>query len=177
MITSSSYLQYFDGSQPVTIQVDASQRGLGATLIQENGPVEYHSKILTDTETWYSNIEREMLAVVYGLEKFHYYTYGCHVVIETDHKPLEAIFKKHLSTSPPWIARMMLRIQKYNVNIKYVPGKNVPMADALSRLDHCDGDTIEGIDVYIHEFQVHLNASPTRVDQIKKETAKDPRMA
>ena len=107
MITSSSYLQYFDGSQPVTIQVDASRRGLGATLIQENGPVEYHSKILTDTEAWYSNIEREMLAVVYGLEKFHYYTHGRYVVIETDHKPLEAIFKKHLSTSPPWIAKMM----------------------------------------------------------------------
>ena len=73
-----------------------------------------------------------MLAIVHGLEKFHYYAYGRHVTVETDHKPLEAIFKKHLSSSPPRIARMMLRIQKYDVEIKYVPGKNVPLADALS---------------------------------------------
>ena len=75
-----------------------------------------------------------MLAVVHGLEKFHYYVYGRGVTVETDHKPLEAIFKKHLATAPPRIARMMLRIQKYDAEIKYVQGKNVPLADALSRI-------------------------------------------
>ena len=67
MVTSPNSLQYFDGTKPVTIQVDASMRGLGATLIQDKGPVEYRSKLLTETETRYSNIEREMLAVVHGL--------------------------------------------------------------------------------------------------------------
>ena len=61
-----------------------------------------------------------MLAVLHGLEKFHYYAYGREVTVETDHKPLEAIFKKHLSTAPPRIARMMLSIRKYDVEIKYV---------------------------------------------------------
>ena len=112
LITAPKALQYFDSTQPVTIQVDPSQRGLGAVLLQANGPVEFASKLPTETESRYSNIEREMLAVLFGLEKFHYYAYGRPVVVETDHKPLEAIFKKHLASAPPRIARMMLRIQK-----------------------------------------------------------------
>ena len=98
-------------SKPVTIQVDASQRGLGATLLQNKGPVEYKSKLLTETEKRYSNIEREMLAILHGLEKFHYYAYGRHVVIETDHKPLVAIYKKTLASAPPRIAEVRHRDQ------------------------------------------------------------------
>ena len=75
LVASPSSLQYFDSSKSVTIQVDASQRGLGAVLIQDKGPVEYRSKLLTETETRYLNIEREMLAIVHGLENFHYYAY------------------------------------------------------------------------------------------------------
>ena len=73
-----------------------------------------------------------MLAVVHGVEKFHYYAYGRHVVIETDQKPLKAIFKKYLASAKPRIARMMLRIQKYDIEIRYVPGKDIQLADALS---------------------------------------------
>ena len=172
-ITSANSLRYFDSTKPVIIQVDASSRGLGATLLQEKGPIEYRSKLLTETESRYSNIEREMLAVVHGLEKFHYYVYVRGVTVETDHKPLEAIFKKHLATAPPRIARMMLRVQEYDAEIKYVQGKNIPLADALSRISPCPGDTIEGLDVSVHELHLHLNASPTRIAQIKEETAKD----
>ena len=172
-IAAPTSLQYFDSTQPVTIQVDASQRGLGAVLLQANGPVEFASKLLTATESHYSNIEREMLAVLFGLEKFHYYAYGRHVVVESDHKPLEAIFKKHLSSAPPRIARMMLRIQKYDAQIKYVPGKDIPVADALSRISSCYGEAVQGLDVSVHEVHLHLNASPTRVSQIREETDKD----
>ena len=126
LITAPKALQYFDSAQPVTIQVDASQRGLGAVLLKANGPVEFASKLLSEIESRYSNIEREMLAVLFGLEKFHYYAYGRPVVVESDHKPLEAIFKKHLASSPPRIARMMLRIQKYDAQIKYVPERTYP---------------------------------------------------
>lgn len=87
-----------------------------------------------------------------------------HVTVETDHKPLEAIFKKHLSTAPPRIAGMMLRIQKYDVEIKYVPGKEIPLADALSRISSYPGDTIEGLNVSVHELHLYLNASPARID-------------
>ena len=58
------------------LQVDASPKGLGATLMQEDKPVAFASKTLTDTESRYANIERELLAVVYGCEKFHNYLYG-----------------------------------------------------------------------------------------------------
>ena len=68
---------------------------------------------------------------------------------------------------------MMLRVQKYDAEIKYVQGKNIPLADALSRVSPCPGDTIEGLDVSVHEVHLHLNASPTRIAQIKEETAKD----
>ena len=152
LVASPNSLQYLDNFKSVTIQVDASQRGLGAALIQDKGPVECRSKLLTETETRYSNIEREMLAVVHGLEKFHYYAYGRHVVVESDHKPLKAIFKKPLSNSPPRIARMLLRIQKCDVEITYVPGKNIPLADALSRLSPCVGEKIADIDIQVHEL-------------------------
>lgn len=68
----------------------------------------------------------------------------------------------------------MLRIQKYDVEIKYVQGKRIPqLADALSRASPHPGDTIEGLDVSLHEIHLHLNVSPSRIGQIKKETAKD----
>ena len=57
----------------------------------------------------------------------------------------------HFLRSPPRIARMMLRIQKYDAEIKYVPGKNVPLADALSRISPLPGDTIEGLDVSVSD--------------------------
>ncbi|KAK3730998.1 hypothetical protein QZH41_006643 [Actinostola sp. cb2023] len=146
-IAAPTSLKYFDSKKPVVVQVDASQRGLGAVLLQDNQPLAYSSKLLTDTERRYSNIEREMLGVVHGLEKFHYYCYGRPVVVQTDHKPLEAISKKHLASAPPRIARMLLRIQKYNAQVTYIPGKDIPLADALSRISPCPGDEIPGLDV------------------------------
>jgi hypothetical protein len=68
---------------------------------------------------------------------------------------------------------MMLRIQKYDVQIKYVPGKDVPVADALSRISSCRGDTLPGLDVTVHEVLLSPNVSPTRVPQIQEETMKD----
>ena len=62
-IAAPTSLQYFDSTQPVTIQVDTSQRGLGAVPLQANGPVEFASKLLTPPESHYSNIERGMSPV------------------------------------------------------------------------------------------------------------------
>ena len=114
-----------------------------------------------------------MLGIVYGLEKFHYFAYGRHVVIETDHTPLENIFKKSLASARIAKSRMMLRIQKYDMETKYVPGKDIPLADALSRLNSCEADEIKGLDVSVHELNLHLNASTTQIKQIQVETAKD----
>ena len=75
-IISDTTLRYFDPSLPVTIQVDASQVGLGTALLQDNRPIAFASKALTDTECRYANIEREMLAVVFRVERFYTYVYG-----------------------------------------------------------------------------------------------------
>ena len=134
-ISSNEVLRYYDSTKPLVVQVDASQRGLGAALLQANGPITFASKSLTETESRYSNIEREMLGIVFGLERFHQYVYGRHVEVHTDHKPLESIYTKHLFAAPPRLARMLLRIQQYDVSIKYVPGSDVKLADALSRVN------------------------------------------
>ena len=172
--TSPPTLQYFDSTENVTIQVDASLRGLGAALLQEKGPVEYASKSLSEIETRYSNIEREMLAVLFGLERFHYYAYGRKVTVITDHKPLVAIFSKNLCNAPPRIARMLLRIHKYDLKLQYEPGKSIQLADALSRVNPCKGDEIKGLNITVHEININVNASPTRIEEIQRETATDP---
>ena len=93
-------LRYYDQTKPVTLQCDASLKGLGACIIQDGQPIAFASKSLMDTETHYANIERELLAIVYGCDKFHTYLYGRTFVMETDHKPLEMISLKNLTVAP-----------------------------------------------------------------------------
>ena len=102
-------------------------------LLQDNKPVAFASRSLTECEKRYAQIEKEMLAVVFGLEHFYYYVYGRLVTVETDHKPLESIIQKPLSAAPPRLQRMLLRAIKYNVNLVYKPGKEMHVSDALSR--------------------------------------------
>ena len=86
------------------IQVDAYMHGLGAALLQNEKPIEFASKALTDTEQRYANIERELLAVVFGCTRFHTYIYGAKFTVESDHKPLENIQHKSLANTPPQTA-------------------------------------------------------------------------
>ena len=87
-------LQYYDPSKPVRVQVDASQSGLGAVVMQNGRPIAYVLKSLTTTQQAYAQIEKEALALVFGCEKFHHYLYARNFVAGTDHKPLEIIIKK-----------------------------------------------------------------------------------
>ena len=82
----------------------------------------------------YSNIKREALGLVWELERLHYFIYGKQCTIQTDHKPLEAIFRKELSSCPAKLQRFVLGALKYNVKVTYVKGTDVPIADALSRV-------------------------------------------
>ena len=92
--SKSATLKYFDNKQPVKLQCDASSTGLGAVLLQCEQPVAYASRALTKTECNYCHIEKEMLALVFATNRFHQYIYGLPVELETDHKPLETIFRK-----------------------------------------------------------------------------------
>ena len=73
-----------------------------------------------------------MLACVFGAERFHTYVFGKPLTIETDHKPLECIIKKALTAAPACLQRMLLRLQRYDVNLKYRPGKEMTLPDSLS---------------------------------------------
>ena len=76
--------------------IHASDHGLGTCLVQQGKPIAYASRAMTDTESNYAQIEKELLAIVYGMEKFETFVYGQHVVVQSDHKPLETIFRKAL---------------------------------------------------------------------------------
>ena len=133
LICCQTTLKYFDPGAESIIHVDASSRGLGAVLMQKGKPIAFASKSLSDAETRYANIEREMLAVVFGCERLHTYVFGKSVTIESDHRPLEMIHIKNLSAAPQRLQRMLLRIQPCAITILYRPGKEMAMADALSR--------------------------------------------
>ena len=171
-ISKDVNLQYFDPKKPVVLQVDASQVGLGAALLQDSKVIAYASKSLTPAETRYANIEREMLAVVFGCLKFHHYLYGRSFVCNSDHQPLEKIHLKHLSDAPPRLQRLLLKLQPYDITIKYLPGHKVAVADALSRVSPSGKTVIRGLDVTIHEMtnQPYVH---NRIAQIQKATRED----
>ena len=131
-------LRYYNRTKPVKVQADASLRGLeGACLIQEHKgedqPIAFASKSLMDAETRYANIERELLAIIFACQQFSTYLLGRSFIAESDHKPLEMIAMKNLTNAPPHLQRMLLELQRYDVTIKYRPGAQMQLANALSR--------------------------------------------
>ena len=91
VIMTLQVLAYFDKTKKHTIQCDASKKGLGTVLLQESKPVMYVSRALTETEQRYSNIERELLVIVFALERLNHYTFGRTITVQGDHQPLQSI--------------------------------------------------------------------------------------
>ena len=133
LITREVVLKYFDPSKEVTLQCDASKSGLGAVILQEGQPIAFSSRALTSNERNYAQIEKELLSIVHGCTRFDQYVYGRPITVQTDHKPLESIFKKSLLSAPKRLQRMLLQLQRYSLNIVYKPGKELFIADTLSR--------------------------------------------
>ena len=133
VLTNSPVLQYFNPDKSTTIQTDASQNGIGSCPLQEGHPVIYASRSLTSAEQNYAQIEKELLAIVFACERFHQFVYGNDIDVQSDHKPLEAIMTKPLSQTPPRIQRLLIRLQKYNLTVYFVPRKLMFIADTLSR--------------------------------------------
>ena len=90
-------------------------------------------RALTQAEQRYSQIEKELLAQVFGLENNHQYVYDRKVIIYTDHKPLVSISSKPLASAPKRLQRLLLRLQQYDAEIRYRPGREMYLADTLSR--------------------------------------------
>ncbi|GFW29123.1 retrovirus-related Pol polyprotein from transposon 17.6 [Trichonephila clavipes] len=118
------------------------------------------------------------MAVIYGLEHFIYYTYRRIVTVQTDHKPILGLSKKPYNTISPHLQRMLLRLNKYNIQLEYVPGKNLIIADALSRAQSTTNNFVEALG---QEATVRINlltqASPTKGEEVASRlTVGDPEM-
>ena len=176
MVTRTPVLRCCNLQEEVTLQCDASQSGLGAALMQNGQPVAYASRALTPAETRYAQIEKELLAIVFACDRFDAYVFGRDLVnVETDHKPLEPIFTKPLAATPQRLQRMLLRLQKYNLQVRYKKGKEMLLADTLSRayLPEMNATEfsreLEGID-----HRVWLPVTNDRWQQLKNAAADDP---
>ena len=173
VVLDDATLVYFDTKINPTLETDASIKGLGVTLLQNDKPVAFASKTLTDAETRYACIERELLAIVYGVERFHTYLYGRKFIIKTDHKPLVMITQKPLVRAPPRLQRMLLRLQQYDFTIEYKPGKDMTLADTLSRLPSPgNNDTID-LDLTIGQVRF----SSEKIKSLQHETKHDPTLS
>ena len=132
-VSATPVLRNYNLKEDITIQCDASQCGLGAALLQDGQPLAYASRALTDTEVNYAQIENELLAIVFACERFDAYIYGRDCVrVHTNHKPLVSIFRKELCTAPKRLQRMLLRLQKYSLDVTYLKGEKMLVADTLS---------------------------------------------
>ena len=175
-VTRTPVLRYYNLEDEVTLQCDASQSGLGAALLQNGQPVAYASRALTSAETRYAQIEKELLAIVFACERFNTYIYGRDVItVETDHKPLEIIVLKPLNSAPQRLQRMLLRLQKYNLMVKYKKGKDMFLADTLSRafLPEVSASlVVHGLEQIDHK--TWLPVSNARWQQIEHAAADDP---
>ena len=124
------------------MQTDASSLGLGAVIIQDGRPIAYASRSLSKFEYYYSQFEKETLAIVFGCERFHQYLYAKKVMVQTDHKPVISCFKKPIHECPMRIQRMLLRLLRYDIDVVFTPGKNMYISDMLSRA-YIDNDMTE----------------------------------
>ena len=175
-VTRTPVLCYFNVKENVTLQCDASQSGLSAALLQNGQPIAYASRALTPAETRYTQIEKELLAIVFACERFNSYIYGLEgIKVESDHKPLESIFLKPLHAAPQRLQRMPLRLQRYNLVIQYKKGKEMYLADTLSRAPLPDISSCE----FVHELEEidHKELLPVSSEQwqwMKHSAADDP---
>lgn len=142
VLSSDLLLTHYDPKLDIVVSADASSIGLGATLSHKfpDGSlkvVQHASRALSKAEEGYSQIDREGLAIIFAVTKFHRMLYGRHFTLQTDHRPLVRIFgsKKGIPTyTANRLQRFALTLQLYDMAIEYIPTGSFGNADVLSRL-------------------------------------------
>lgn len=177
-LASLPTLGYFDPAKRTRLVADASPVALGAVLLQfdeKSNPrvISFASKSLSDVERRYSQTEKESLALVWAVERFFYYLAGLEFELETDHKPLEAIFKPS-SKPPARIERWLLRLQSFKFKVIYRPGK-FNIADSLSRLCRVEKESSFDAGGEYHIFRIVEQSIPQalKISQVVAESQKD----
>ena len=179
VIMTLPVLAYFDKTKKHTIQCDASKKGLSAVLLQESKPLMYMSRALTETEQRYSNIERELLAIVFALERLNYETFGRTIMVQSDHQPLQSISKKFIVSASSRLQRLLLRLARYDINIEFLCGKENVIADVLSRVCPLQSNNSKikesNIDVIlVHHITQSVPVSRARLQELRLATQSDP---
>ena len=165
---------YYDPNLPVSLETDASQSGLGGTVLLQNGrPISFMSKALTDMQSRYSNIECEILGVVTGVEHFHQYLFGGQFMLYTDHKPIESLVLKPLVDTSPRVQRLMLRLSQYHMNVEYKAGKFLLLSDCLSRLSNPDMQE-EDKSLNLHIMSIESEDDDLSLTKVREALVDDP---
>ena len=165
-------LCYYDPDLPLSLEMDASQSGIGAVLLQEGRPIAFMSRALTEMQSRYSNIEQEILGIVTGIEYFHQYLFGKKFILYTDHKPMENLVLKPLINTSPRIQRLILRLTQYNMDVVYKSGKSMLVSDCLSRMANpatCEEDESLNLQITSIEQKQCITLS-----EVKKALIEDP---
>lgn len=175
-------LSHFDENLPLVLATDASSFGVGAVIshIYPDGserPIAHASKTLNSHQKNYSQIEKEGLAIIYGIKKFHDYLYGRKFMLITDHKPLVSIFSPNKGIpvhSAHRLQRWALFLSSYTFDIKYKATNLHTNADALSRLP-CSSDEKfdEELDALEVNFSEEVSSFPISAEKIAECTKKD----
>nr|XP_042908526.1 uncharacterized protein K02A2.6-like [Parasteatoda tepidariorum] len=182
MLLSEPILTIYDPNKQSIVTADASSYGLGATLCQKHDStikvVAYASRTLTPTEQRYAQIEKEALALTWACEKFSNYLMGTKFLLETDHKPLVPILtRKSLDDLTPRLQRLKMRLMRYSFDVFHTPGKNLCVADALSRAPHQQEtpnlELEEEVEAFINQVLESVPMSSERLSQIKLEQETD----
>ena len=139
----------------------------------------YVSRALTETEQRYSNIERELLAIVFALERLNHYTFGRTITVQSDHQPLQSICKKSIVSASSGLQRLLLRLMHYDINIEFLWGKENVIADVLSRVCPLQSSNSKikdsNIDVIVvHQITQTAPVSQTRLQELRLATQSDP---
>ena len=159
------------------LQTDASIKGLCVCLLQEEMPVHFASKALTEAQKGYVAIEIELLAVAWAMEKFHHFLYASHFILETDQKLLEAILSKSLNQATPRIQWILIKSFAYHFTVRYICGVTYHLEDCLSWL-HGQKVPIKLPKLNRHQItsQLHARRSHT-LEDLRTATQEDDKLA
>lgn len=181
-VASDTVLTHYDPSLPINIECDASSYGIGAVMthVMPDGsekPVLYASRSLTKTERNYSQLDKEALSIIFGVQKFYNYIYLRHFTIITDHKPLTHIFSPSKGIpvmSAARLQRYAIQLAAHNYSIKYRSTSHHANADFLSRFpvdtSNSSASSLDYADVFYTQQLINL---PVSAEAVRKLTNKD----
>ena len=181
-LMSDCLLVHFNPDLPLVVACDASPYGIGAVLSHrmEDGqdkPIAFASRSLSSAEKNYSQLDKEALAVIFGVKCFHQYLCGHRFTIVSDHKPLQYLFKQTRAIptlASSRIQRWALTLGAYEYGIEYKPGSNHANADILSRLPLPEAPEEVPLPPEIVLMLEFLNSTPVTANQVKHLTDRDP---